>query len=70
MFALLVPSDNTHFIQQSLKQTAQVGRKTAKTDLGQLSRQLLQLPVGSNTDVGETQTRCESVAALNWLNQY
>jgi len=31
MFALLVPSDDTHFNQQSLKQTAQVGRKTAKT---------------------------------------
>jgi len=39
-------------------------------DLGQLSRQLLQPPVGSNTDVGETQTRYQSVAALNWLNQY
>jgi len=34
-------------------------------DLGQLSRQLLQPPVGSNTDVGETQTRYQSVAALN-----
>jgi len=32
--------------------------------LGQLSRQLLQPPVGSNTDVGETQTRYESVATL------
>ena len=38
--------------------------------LGQLSRQLLQPPVGSNTYVGETQTRYESVATLNWLNQY
>jgi len=29
-----------------------------------------QPPVGSNTDVGETQTRYESAATLNWLNQY
>jgi len=34
------------------------------TDLGQLSRQLLQPPVGSNTDVGETPTRYQRVAAL------
>jgi len=39
-------------------------------DLGQLSRQLLQPPVGCNTDVGETQTRYQSVATLNGLNQY
>jgi len=39
-------------------------------DLGQLSRQLLQPAVGSNTDVGEMQTRYQSVATLNGLNQY
>ena len=39
-------------------------------NLGQLSRQLLQQPVGSNTDVGKTQTRYQSVATLNGLNQY
>ena len=39
-------------------------------NLGQLSRQLLQPPVGSNTDVGETQTRYQSVATLNGLKQY
>ena len=33
--------------------------------LGQLSRQLLQPPVGSNTYVGETQTRYESVTTFN-----
>jgi len=36
-----------------------------RIDLGQLSRQLLQLPVGSNTDIGETQMHYESVATLN-----
>ena len=36
-----------------------------KHDLGQLSRQLLQPPVGSNAGVGETQTRYQSVATLN-----
>jgi len=39
-------------------------------NLGQLSRQLLQPPVGSNADVGETQTRYQSVASLNALNQH
>jgi len=29
-----------------------------------------QPPVGYNTDVGETQTRHQSVATLNGLNQY
>jgi len=40
------------------------------SNLSQLSRQLLQPPVGSNTDVSETQTRYQSVATLNGLNQY
>jgi len=39
-------------------------------NLGQLSHQLLQPPVCSNTDVGETQTRYQSMATLNGLNQY
>ena len=38
--------------------------------LGQLSRHLLQPPVTSSTDVGETQTRYRSAATLNGLNQY
>jgi len=47
-----------------------VSANSPGNDLGQLSRQLLQPPVGSNTDVGETLTRYQSVATLNGLNQY
>ena len=42
----------------------------APAHLGQLSRHLLQPPVSSSTDVGETQTRYRSAATLNGLNQY
>jgi len=45
-------------------------KRATLNDLGQLCRQLLQPPVGSITDIGETQTRYQSVATLNWLNQY
>jgi len=38
--------------------------------LGQLSRHLLQPPVASSTDVGETQTRYRSAATLNGLKEY
>jgi len=46
------------------------GQWATHKDLGQLSRQLHHPPVGSNTDVGETQTRHQSEVTLNWLNQY
>jgi len=40
-------------------------KRATLNDLGQLCRQLLQPPVGSITDIGETQTRYQSVATLN-----
>jgi len=39
-------------------------------NLGQLSRHLLQPPVGSNTDVGEMQAHCVGEGTLNGLDHY
>ena len=59
-----------YLYQFSLKKSIFRCYGSPSMDLGQLSRQLLQPPVGSNTDVGETQTHYLSVAILNGSNQY